>query len=118
MNYQLTIMMLVSLLVISCSRLQVSESIESRSVASTVRESLQKIIGNIEITDASGYDAVNFIFDNTTFDLDNRVIVNNSTNRVTLSQNKATIYDLLNEICRQAHLEWLIDGQRVIVKDI
>jgi len=119
MNKQLTNLMLVGLFVISCSHPHVSEPVLSQADASTTRNSLQHIrIGYIELTDASGYDAVNFIFEETTLSLDNRVIDNNSSDLVTLSQNNASIYDLLNEVCRQAHLEWLIEGQLVIVKNI
>jgi len=119
MNKQLTILMLVGFLVISCSHPHVSEPGVSQAVASITKDSLQQIrIAYIELTNSSGYDAVNFIFDETTLSLDNRVIDNNSSDLVTLSQNNASIYDLLNEVCRQAHLEWLIEGQRVIVKNI
>ena len=119
MNKQHTILMLVGLLVISCSHPHVSESVVSQAVTSISNNSLQQIrIGYIELKDASGYDAVNFIFEETNLSLDNRVIDNNSSDLVTLSQNNASIYDLLNEVCRQAHLEWLIEGQLVIVKNI
>ena len=112
-------MTLVGLLIISCTHLQSFETIESQSVENSLRTSLHQIkISYFELTDASPYDAVKFIFDNTTLSLNNQITEFDSANRVNVSQKDASLFELLNDVCRQANLEWLLDGKLVIVRNI
>ena len=111
-------MMIVTCLAVSCASPPSYETRESQAKPSDTRDSLRQIRrSEIVLTDVRPSDAINFIFEDMTFSLDNQVTTNAPGRLVSFRGKDMTLYEQLNEVCRQASLEWMLDGQRIIVRN-